>query len=114
MLPKGTAKAFALDAKYYRFGATGNPKHLPPSSSINKQIAYGEHVNARTEFSGASDEAVQGIVADTRHLMRRYAANAEPQIRELAETILASHECRRGLGGRSGAPPIDITPPNPV
>jgi len=35
---------FVLDAKYYRYGATGNPLHLPNSSSINKQITYGEYI----------------------------------------------------------------------
>lgn len=37
-------KIYVLDAKYYRFGITGNPNHLPQSSSINKQITYGEYV----------------------------------------------------------------------
>lgn len=37
-------KIYVLDAKYYRYGATGNPNHLPDSSSINKQITYGEYI----------------------------------------------------------------------
>jgi hypothetical protein len=48
----GKRRAFVLDAKYYRFGATGNPSHLPPSSSINKQITYGEYVSALPGFNG--------------------------------------------------------------
>ena len=52
MIPPGMGKAFVLDAKYYRYGATGNPRHLPSSSSINKQITYGEHVNKLPDFSG--------------------------------------------------------------
>jgi hypothetical protein len=51
MIPDGMGKAFVLDAKYYRFGATGNVSHLPPSSSINKQITYGEHVSTLPEFA---------------------------------------------------------------
>lgn len=35
---------FVLDAKYYRYGQTKEPKHLPQSSSINKQITYGEYI----------------------------------------------------------------------
>jgi hypothetical protein len=50
---RGKRRAFVLDAKYYRFGATGSPSHLPPSSSINKQITYGEYVSALPEFGGA-------------------------------------------------------------
>ncbi|MGO2125256.1 LlaJI family restriction endonuclease [Psychrobacter sp.] len=33
-----------LDAKYYRYGETALASHLPYSSSINKQITYGEHI----------------------------------------------------------------------
>ena len=33
-----------LDAKYYRYGETALPIHLPHSASINKQITYGEHI----------------------------------------------------------------------
>ena len=50
---RGKRRAFVLDAKYYRFGITGSPSHLPPSSSINKQITYGEYVNTLPEFVGA-------------------------------------------------------------
>lgn len=35
---------YVLDAKYYKYGATGNYWDLPESSSINKQITYGEYV----------------------------------------------------------------------
>ena len=37
-------KVFVLDAKYYRYGHTKNAQHLPQSSSINKQITYGEYI----------------------------------------------------------------------
>jgi hypothetical protein len=37
-------KIYVLDAKYYRYGVSGNPNHLPDSSSINKQITYGEFI----------------------------------------------------------------------
>lgn len=35
---------YVLDAKYYKFGATGSPKDLPESTDINKQITYGEFI----------------------------------------------------------------------
>ena len=38
-------KIYILDAKYYKFGDTHNPGDLPESSSINKQITYGEYIN---------------------------------------------------------------------
>ena len=43
-------KIYVLDAKYYRFGITGNPNHLPQSSSINKQITYGEYIYINKEL----------------------------------------------------------------
>ncbi|MGX8710372.1 MAG: LlaJI family restriction endonuclease [bacterium] len=48
MLANG--KVFILDAKYYKYGCTGNPAHLPPSTSINKQITYGEYVSTESKF----------------------------------------------------------------
>ena len=35
---------YVLDAKYYRYGWTGNPDHLPNGPDINKQITYGEYI----------------------------------------------------------------------
>lgn len=37
------SKIYILDAKYYKYGITGNLNDLPDSSSINKQITYGEY-----------------------------------------------------------------------
>ena len=41
---KYDGKFYILDAKYYKFGITGLPIHLPATSSIQKQITYGEYV----------------------------------------------------------------------
>ena len=43
-------KVFILDAKYYKYGITFNPFHLPQTDSIQKQITYGEYV-ARKGFA---------------------------------------------------------------
>ena len=37
-------KYYVIDAKYYRYGATGRIDHLPNSADINKQITYGEYI----------------------------------------------------------------------
>jgi hypothetical protein len=138
----GRERVFVLDAKYYRFGATGIASHLPEASSIHKQITYGEYVSTKTEYSGedavfnafimpynrngnplglngelecigeargdwkpnlSSYEAVQGIVVDTRYLMYHYAGNTAPQMKRMAETILAAFKHHRALdaAGRS-------------
>ena len=51
-------KIYVLDAKYYKFGLTGNPKDLPESSSINKQITYGEYIHTQRRFREMHGEDV--------------------------------------------------------
>lgn len=45
-------KMYIIDAKYYRYGHTGNPQDLPNASSINKQITYGEYIQRTKEVDG--------------------------------------------------------------
>ena len=35
---------YILDSKYYKYGITRNPLHLPNTDSVQKQITYGEHI----------------------------------------------------------------------
>lgn len=51
---KYSGKLFVLDAKYYKFGITGLPAHLPATSSIQKQITYGEYI-AANQFANEDD-----------------------------------------------------------
>lgn len=37
-------KVYVIDAKYYKYGYTSNPFHLPGSVDVNKQITYAEFV----------------------------------------------------------------------
>lgn len=41
---------YILDAKYYKYGVTGRIGDLPESTSINKQITYGEYVMSGQKF----------------------------------------------------------------
>ena len=41
---------FVIDAKYYKFGLSAIPSDLPESSSINKQITYGEYIHTHRRF----------------------------------------------------------------
>ena len=43
-------KIYVIDAKYYKFGITGILSDLPESSSINKQITYGEYIQTQRRF----------------------------------------------------------------
>ena len=47
-------KLFILDAKYYKYGVIPNPAFLPPTSSIHKQITYGEYV-CTNKFADANN-----------------------------------------------------------
>lgn len=45
-------KLLIIDAKYYRFGSLDKKirdRHLPPTSSVHKQIVYGEHNSKNDE-----------------------------------------------------------------
>jgi hypothetical protein len=41
---------YVLDAKYYKYGMTRRPSDLPESTSINKQITYGEYIAEQDRF----------------------------------------------------------------
>ena len=47
---KHEGNIFVLDAKYYKYGDTQNVADLPNSSSINKQISYGEYIATNSKF----------------------------------------------------------------
>ncbi len=58
MLHEGSI--YILDAKYYRYGITNIASHLPASSSISKQITYGEYAYRRCGYT--NDPRKRGTV----------------------------------------------------
>lgn len=46
LIDKKTNKVYILDAKYYRYGTTFKLSDIPETTSIQKQITYGEYVKA--------------------------------------------------------------------
>lgn len=44
MIDKNNNIAYILDSKYYRFGSTGKEEDLPETTSIQKQITYGDFI----------------------------------------------------------------------
>lgn len=45
-------ECYVIDAKYYKYGVTGNNNDLPDSSSINKQITYGQYIfSKKSQFN---------------------------------------------------------------
>ncbi len=42
--------AYIIDSKFYRFGYTGNAEDLPETTSIQKQITYGEYIKKNTKY----------------------------------------------------------------
>lgn len=51
-------KIYVLDAKYYKYGQTGIASHLPESTSINKQITYGEYIAEVDKFIKNGDHPI--------------------------------------------------------
>lgn len=41
---------YILDSKYYKYGITRSPLHLPNTDSIQKQITYGEHIENNYKY----------------------------------------------------------------
>lgn len=45
LIDKMENKIYIIDAKYYKYGITGNISDLPHTDSIQKQITYGDHIS---------------------------------------------------------------------
>ena len=58
---KSNQKIFVLDSKYYRYGATKNPNHLPDSGSVVKQLAYAEYIDNPKNRSKLPDGVGENI-----------------------------------------------------
>lgn len=57
-------KLYVLDAKYYKYGLTGDPKDLPMTSSIQKQITYGKYVESLVKGDGKHKNEVADTTKD--------------------------------------------------
>lgn len=56
---KNDRDIYVLDAKYYKYGVTKKPTDLPESSSINKQISYGEFIATNNKFKLERDNGMK-------------------------------------------------------
>lgn len=90
---------FVLDAKYYKYGVTGNPSHLPESTSINKQITYGEYIAEQEKFKKIHGE--QFMVYNA--FLMPYSSEVERGIKNIGiaysewKTNLKSYEKIQGI-----------------
>lgn len=62
-------KYYVLDAKYYKYGWTGIPNHLPNASSINKQITYGEYLE---QHMGINDDSLFNAFIMPYNMVKNY------------------------------------------
>lgn len=62
-------KLYILDAKYYKYGITGNISDLPHTDSIQKQITYGDHISNHYEIYGFEKNNIYNafIIPFNRH-----------------------------------------------
>lgn len=63
----GRKNVYILDAKYYRYGTTFKPGDMPETTSIQKQITYGEYVKAakRGQYDGVYSAFILPYSKDT-------------------------------------------------
>lgn len=58
-------KIFVLDSKYYRYGTSRNPNHLPDSSSVVKQFAYADYIDNEKNRSKLPED-VRSTISSSR------------------------------------------------
>lgn len=85
------SKVFVLDAKYYRYGHTKDASHLPQSSSINKQITYGEYIasmDGLREKFGEEATVYNAFLMPYSMFNRKFAtSSAEQRYRHIGEAV---------------------------
>lgn len=54
--------AYIIDAKFYRFGTTGSESDLPSTTSIQKQITYGDHIIANLKAADSIDSVRNAFI----------------------------------------------------
>lgn len=82
------SKVYILDAKYYKFGVTGKAWDLPESTSINKQITYGEYVANEEKFKkkhGNDMKVYNAFLMPFDSLKSKYPNN--PEILKVGEAV---------------------------
>ena len=70
---------YVLDAKYYKYGVTGKTWDLPESTSINKQITYGEYIAKEDKFKkkhGENMKVYNAFLMPFDSLKSKYPDNA--------------------------------------
>lgn len=71
---------YILDAKYYKYGVTGNGWDLPGTASINKQITYGEYVANEEKIKkqmGDDMKVYNAFLLPFDSWMKKYPKNSE-------------------------------------
>lgn len=79
---------YILDAKYYKYGVTGKAWDLPESTSINKQITYGEYVANEEKFKkkhGNDMKVYNAFLMPFDSLKSKYPNN--PEILKVGEAV---------------------------
>ena len=58
LFDSATKTAYVLDAKFYRYGTTGNKDDLPETTSIQKQITYATHIKTNIAHQEENIESI--------------------------------------------------------
>ena len=90
-----TRTAYVLDAKYYRYGTTGILKDLPETTSIQKQVTYGD--NLFKNFDDINVEKIRSaFVLPFNKDKNNFAKLENPQNRNMIYLGFANANWRNG------------------
>lgn len=78
--------AYIIDSKFYRFGYTEDTGDLPETTSIQKQITYGEYIKKNTKYKIANVFSAFLLPYD-KSRNNRFKSNDNIQYGDLLKTI---------------------------
>lgn len=79
--------AYIIDSKFYRFGSSGDINDLPETTSIQKQITYGEYLAKINENKGISVEKIfNAFILPYDKLNNKFESNEDIQYIGYAKT----------------------------
>ncbi len=82
---------YILDPKFYRFGMTRKPEHLPTTDSVQKRLTYAQ---SDWKSRGEDYQTVHVLLIDPRGLTRCWSRSEKKRCSEYLIRTIAEHARR--------------------